>query len=325
MTRQRQNWDPKGEDQTLVDAVDQLLHSGDYRAFWPLTLRQIYYGLVGALVIENVPKEYKRLGGIVVKGRLAGLLPWAAVKDNHREMHEAGGWDDADTFIQYHREDFLEGYTRKLAATQPIAFEVWIEKDALADVVKPVAHEFNLPIVVAKGYSSVSYVNELRDRVEEEASHDRPTKILYFGDLDPSGWNMLPMMFVTLHEEMGVDEETCTYERCALNRDQVDKYRLPQSPDALKDDEWQARQRALGRTNKKKGDPRAEAYKAEFGNLAVELDAFKPRQLQAVVREAILRNIDVDAFEIEKDQQEADLERIAKLRAKVEKALKGVK
>ncbi len=312
--RQRHLWEPRSDDRVLLDAVRALLNSADYRPFWPLTLRQVYYGLVGALTIENTKGSYKRLGGLITKARLSSRIPWEAIMDNNRDMLRGGGFQDAEQFIRFSQEDFLRGYARNLAQKQPTAIEVWVEKDAVARVVHEVSEEFCLPTVVAKGYSSVSYVNALRDRIEKNIRAERHTLVLYFGDLDPSGWNMLPAMFTTLREEMGVEEEDATYERCALNPAQVTKYKLPRSPDALKDDAWQKRR---GDPNKTKGDPRAEAYKAEFGNLAVELDAFKPRQLQDIVRAAIERHTDMDLHERELKQEQKDLKRIEKLKNKV--------
>lgn len=323
MSRQRQFWAPRpgSSDAKLLRDVTDVLHDEEYRPFWPLTLRQLYYALVGRLCIENTKKEYKRLGCLITKARLSGHVLWAAIMDNNREMHASAGYADADEFVNESVRYFLEGYSRNLAQSQPTVLEIWVEKDALARVVHDVAKDYSLTTVVAKGYSSVSYVNELRNRVQSNNEDDKPTKILYFGDLDPSGWNMLPAMFITLYDEMGLSSRDVTYERCALNPDQVRKYKLPQNPDALKDDEWQ---RTRGDATKTKGDPRAEAYKKQFGNLAVELDAFSPRTLQSVVRAAIERNFDMDAYRDEESRQVQDLTRLHTLKRRVAKLLKDV-
>ena len=323
--RQRQFWVPKGKDKQLLAAVLDLIRDEEYRPFWPLTLRQIYYGLVGRLVIENTKGVYHKIIGLITKARLSNRLPWESIMDNNRDRLQSGGFASADRFVQWQREDFLDGYSRDLAQSQPVVLEIWVEKDALARVVHDVAQEYCLDTVVAKGYSSVSYVNELRNRIHENSAGRRSTKILYFGDLDPSGWNMLPAMFMTLHDEMGVSRSEASYERCALTKEQVIKYKLPQNPNALKDDVWQAEQRRLGLTDKEKGDPRAEGYKKLFGKLAVELDAFTPRTLQSVVRAAIERNSDMGAYEAEREAQLHDAAQIDKLKMKVDKLLKGMK
>jgi hypothetical protein len=314
--RQRQHWTPKAESAKLLDHIHDVIHDDDFRPHWPLSLRQVYYALVSDGSIENDPREYKKLVTLLAKGRLSGRIPWKALEDRHREVHSAHGYESADSFIESETENFLSGYSRDLMLGQTNALEVWVEKDALSRVVAEPAYEYCVPTVVAKGYASVSFVNDLRNRIEQNRREGKVTKILYFGDLDPSGMNMLPAMFMTLYEEMGVSQRIATYERCALSPEQVKKYKLPKNPDALKDDDWQRRR---GDPNKTKGDPRAEAYKDEYGTLAVELDALRIPILQDLVRKAILRNIDEDVFAAQAEQEEHDKERIDKLRSKVVK------
>ena len=46
-----------------------------------LTLRQLYYRFVAAGLIPNRDTEYKRLGGILNKARLAGRFDWDHLTD----------------------------------------------------------------------------------------------------------------------------------------------------------------------------------------------------------------------------------------------------
>ena len=48
--------------------------------------------------------------------------------------------------------------------------------------------------------------------------------VLYFGDLDPSGWEMLPAMMETLQNEMKLGD-LVVGERCALTVEQVNAFR----------------------------------------------------------------------------------------------------
>ena len=49
-----------------------------------LTLRQLYYQFVSRNWITNEEKSYKRLGGVISDGRLAGLIDWEAIEDRGR-------------------------------------------------------------------------------------------------------------------------------------------------------------------------------------------------------------------------------------------------
>ena len=129
------------------------------------------------------------------------------------------------------------------------------------------------------------------------------TRVLYFGDLDPSGWEMLPAMMKTLQEEMGLWKWVDGI-RCALTPAQVEEHDLPHSIDALK-----------------LSDPRAQKYMAQFGDLAVELDALSPATLTNVVREAIEDNLDMTTYTAEQEQEAEERDRIANMKQDVDELL----
>lgn len=268
----------------------------DLSEYWPLTLRQVYYQLVAAGVIANDLRQYKKLSDLLTKARLAGIVPWEAIEDRARTTLPSRGWANAYSFVVQEAENFLEDYRRELLQSQPVALEIWVEKDALSRLCHQVAFEYRVPVIVARGFSSISYVHECRLRVEANARRANPTVLLYFGDLDPSGMEMLPSMLQTLKQEMGLGDLVVD-QRCALTLEQVEQFNLPRNPDAIK-----------------KGDTRAPKYAEEFGDLAVELDALPPRVLQALVREAIESNLDLSLLEEERRSEAAELDRLERLR-----------
>jgi len=158
-------------------------------------------------------------------------------------------------------------------------------KDAFSRICERVADPFCVPVIVARGFSSLSYVNECRDRIVENLKAGKKTVILYFGDLDPSGWEMLPAMMETLQREMRLGDSVKDV-RCALTPDQVEEYQLPRNPDALKPT-----------------DTRAKKYMKRFGDLAVELDALPPAALEALVRKSIEAQLDLTDFSREQQQE----------------------
>ena len=261
----------------------------ELRDYWPLTLRQVYYRLVVAEVIDNKRAEYQKLSRILVKARLDELVPWEALEDRSRILMSASGWKNSAHFVETERGQFLRGYRRDLLQRQGIALEVWIEKDALAAIVHRVAFEYCVPVVVARGFSSVSFVHECRRRVLSHRDLGRRTVLLYFGDLDPSGWAMLPTMLETLQEEMGLGN-LVEGKHCALTPEQVEEHELPHNPDALK-----------------KTDTRAQRYIEQFGDLAVELDALPPSVLEEVVRQNIESELDLDLFRAEQEAEATDV------------------
>jgi hypothetical protein len=281
----------------FVEEVEDILDG--LRSYWPLTLRQIYYQLVAALVIDNNDKEYRKLSSKLAQARLQGLIPWEAMEDRTRSTMHSAGWEEEADFIERETEKFLLGYRRDLLQSQEYAYELWVEKDALSSICHEVAFKYCIPVIVAKGFSSISYVHQCRKRIERNLEWGKKTRILYFGDLDPSGWFMLPAMLETLQDEMELGDAVEGI-RGALTPEQVRKYSLPKDPKALK-----------------AKDPRAKKYVEMFGTLAVELDALSPPILQEVITETIEGTIDMDAFEEELEEQEEERVRLAELRTDI--------
>jgi hypothetical protein len=265
----------------------------------------LYYQLVSRDIIENSLGEYKQLSDLLAKARLAGLVPWAALEDRARTILRPSCCANKQEYIKAELARFLSYYRRDLAQSQPHALELWIEKDALSQIVYNVAWSYRIPVVVARGFSSVSYLHECRSRVERNAELGKRTKILYFGDLDPSGWEMLPAMLRTLQVEMGLGDLVEGI-RCALLPSQVEQYQLPRSIDAMKESD--------PRTPKFKAMLRQQGYPDD---LAVELDALPPALLQGLVQQAIEANLDMALFEEERRLQDVEHAHLGELRRKV--------
>jgi hypothetical protein len=82
---------------------------------------------------------------------------------------------------------------------------------APAGVVYDVTEEYDVPLMVTRGYPSLSYVH---DAAEAIAAQGKPAYLYYFGDYDPSG----------------VDIAEIHFERPAVNEAQIAEYQLPTRP-----------------------------------------------------------------------------------------------
>ena len=127
----------------------------------------------------------------------------------------------------------------------------------------------------------------------------RDPVMLYFGDFDPSGMEMLTAMETTLGEEMGVDG--LQFKRVALLRDDIFEYRLPHNPNALK-----------------RLDTRTKKHLEAYGELAVELDALRPDVLEQKIETAIEAEItDVKAFNAQVDRFTKDKQELQETKQKI--------
>ena len=290
--RRRLKWTAHNLDK--LNKVQEILRELD--AYKPLTLRQVYYQLVGKGFIENKSSQYTMLSTLLKWARIDGYIAWADIEDRVRVHHSAAGWNDEEHFIEQELSRFLSGYRRDLLQTQDRYIEVWIEKDALSSVFRRVADPYCISTVVCRGFSSVSFLKDFRDRLEYHPTQE--PVMLYFGDFDPSGVEMLHSMQETLVNEL--DCRPVEFKRVALLREDIFEYRLPNNPDALK-----------------KTDTRAQKHLEMYGELAVELDALPPSILEERIREAIGAELDLNAFVAEQEIHARELDKLNHLQAEV--------
>ena len=80
-------WSPRPETLELIARVNAVL--GEYEDHLPLTLRQIFYRLVGAHGYEKTERAYERLGEHLVRARRAGLVSMEAIRDDGGTVGDA--------------------------------------------------------------------------------------------------------------------------------------------------------------------------------------------------------------------------------------------
>jgi hypothetical protein len=160
-----------------------------------------------------------------------------------------------------------EQYLRDVWLDQHHFVEVWVEKDALTQVIASVIQApLRVTTAPSRGYSSYTYLK--REAVEGRfANIDKPITILDFRDHDPSGINMTDDLETRLKNKYGVEKDI-TIRRVALNMEQIDHYGLKE----------------LGQEVKPK-DSRSKDYIARFGDKGWELDTIEPSELQRIVPE----------------------------------------
>jgi hypothetical protein len=152
--------------------------------------------------------------------------------------------------------------------------EVWVEKDALSGVLEPITRNFHVHLLVNRGYSSISAMHDSALRYRDAERHEKICHLLYFGDHDPSGEDMVRDIKNRLEEFRTHIEVT----KVALTRKQVDEYALPPNP-------------------AKTSDPRARGYIEEHGDQSWELDALPPATLNTLLTDALEELLDREKYE----------------------------
>lgn len=256
----------------------------DYRRRgYNLTLRQLYYQFISIDFFPNTEKSYNKLGRIVNDARLAGLMDWNHIIDRGREAHGVdwlGHVPDEQAEIIRNSQlnyslDMWEGQDRRV--------EVWVEKQALEEVVQKAANRTRSGYFACKGYVSQSEMWAAGQRLAEVHNSGQTPLILHLGDHDPSGIDMTRDIQerLSLFAEFDVDVR-----RIALTMDQVDEYNPPPNP-------------------AKMTDSRFADYSEKYGNESWELDALRPEMLVDLISSHIRAELDPDLFEeqLEKERE----------------------
>jgi hypothetical protein len=232
----------------------------------PQTVRQVFYALTVRGVIAKAEIEYHRtVVRLLGEMREAGQIPFAWIADNTRWQRKPTTFTGLDSCLQA----TSRFYRRDLWAAMPIYVEVWCEKDALAGILMEETEPYDVPLMVARGYSSLSFLHSAAVAIRAK---EKPAYIYHFGDLDPSGVDAARDIEAKLRRYAPGAE--IHFERPALTREQVDEWNLPTRPT-------------------KQTDPRAK----KFTGTSVELDAIPARRLRELAREVIERHIDQGKLE----------------------------
>jgi len=157
-------------------------------AGYTLTLRQLHYQFVGhRQQYVNHDSAYKKLGDILDDCRYSGLIDWDAIEDRGRVPHLDYWVEDIANAL----DDTAESYKLDRMRGQDNVIEVWTEKDALSGIFKRSTQKYHVRLCVNKGYTSSSAIYKSYQRVKNIIISGKAFVILYFGDHDPSGLDMI--------------------------------------------------------------------------------------------------------------------------------------
>ena len=269
---------------SIQDAMYDLLLAEN-----PMTVRQVFYRMVSEGVIDKTENAYKntvvRQLGLM---RRAGRIPFSWIADSTRWQRKPDTHSSLQSMLQYS----ADMYRHSVWNNQDAYVEVWLEKEALAGVLYNVTAEWDVPLMVTRGYPSISYLHVAAEQMTFE---ERPCYLYYFGDHDPSGVDISRKTEADLRE-FATDVDL-HFERMAVTLDQIEEFDLITRPT-------------------KKTDSRSKNFKGE----SVEVDAIPPATLKDIVRGCIQQHIDIDALKRMYAVEEAERETLNTIVANLEGA-----
>jgi hypothetical protein len=252
----------KSEMAAIRDAIKDILSADN-----PQTVRQVFYALTVRGVIVKAEIEYQRtVVRLLSEMREAKQIPFEWIADNTRWQRKPSTFTGIESCLR----STAKFYRRDLWAAMPVYVEVWCEKDALAGVVMQETEVYDVPLMVARGYSSLSFLHSAASAINNIG---KPAFIYHFGDLDPSGLDAARDIEAKLRRYAPGAE--IHFDRPAVTRAQADEWNLPTRPT-------------------KQTDTRAK----KFNGTSVELDAIPAHRLRELVRQCIERHVDNQQLEL---------------------------
>ncbi len=251
-----------------------------------ITIRHLFYRLVGRGAIAKSEREYKALGRHLMNWRRAGLIPWSAFADNTRWYYGSRRFDGIEAVLLNTRD----AYRRNLWASQRAYVEIWAEKDAIASILTEEADSFGVKVLPLRGFASGTALYNAAEAFKAQIEAGKEVYVYYFGDFDPSGLAIDQSAIKALREDHEVDIH---FLRRAVTLEQIERYHLPTRPT-------------------KTTDKRSKNFQGE----SVEIDSMDMGILRALVEESITQHINVEQWmaELEIEQQERlTLESISQL------------
>lgn len=222
----------------------------------PATVRQVFYQCVVRGLIEKTEQSYKRVAATLAELRKSGRMPYDWLADATRWQRRPRSHYSLTDAIQatatFYRRDALTRSSRYI--------EVWLEKEALAGVVVQATEKFDVSLMTARGFASLSFLHSSAETIRHEP---RPTTIYHLGDHDPSGQQAARSIRDSLFDMSGRGD--LEFVQLAVLAEQIGVWNLPTRP------------------TKREGNTHAKHWRGD----SVELDAIHPKQLISLVSEAL--------------------------------------
>ena len=148
----------------------------------PMTVRQVFYQATVRGIVDKNEKSYDKVQQVLAKMRRDKTMRFDWIVDNTRDRNHPFTFDSVEDALEY----TARNYRKSLWQDADAYVEIWLEKDALAGVIEPITHKYDVSLMVARGYSSLSFLYEAAQEIDDKSC---PVYIYHLGDYDPSGVN----------------------------------------------------------------------------------------------------------------------------------------
>jgi hypothetical protein len=263
-----------------IAAIEDAMY-GILEEVHPRTDRNVFYMVSGMGLVAKTENEYNNtVVRLLTRMRKQRRLPYSWLADATRWVRKPRTYHGITQAFQ----TFATAYRRDVWADQDVHVEIWTEKDAIASIMYEETSTWDVPLLAGRGYASHSFLYNSAEHIREIG---KDAYIYYFGDYDPRGLDIA--RFVEEHLREYAEGIDIRFERVALTREQIDRWRLPTRPTK----------------REKSGFGRA------FDANSVDIDTVDPRDLRALVKACITSHIsqrELDTLQVAEQEEQRFLE-----------------
>jgi hypothetical protein len=163
----------KAEMHSIRAAINAVLQADN-----PMTVRQVFYQLVVRNVIDKTEQAYD---GVVVRlltdMRMSEEISFSWIVDERRRTRNTQTFDGIADALS----DTARFYRRSALCDSDVYIEIWSEKEALSGIIWDVASDYDVPVVVSKGFTSLTQLYSSFQNVHRAAKQGKSHTFISLG------------------------------------------------------------------------------------------------------------------------------------------------
>jgi len=250
-----------------------------------VTIRQLFYHLVVKGLVENKLSAYGSLCKLVTNLRYNCEIPFNSIADS-TSLYGTCQYESLDELLNKIKSTYRSNWNIEFSPYM----EVWLEKEALTNIVQPITNSFGVYLSVSSGRTKISQVHSFINRANKY--DDKSALILYLGDFDPTGLNIDE----NLNEQFNKQSQYIEFPDITVKRIAITEQQLCNLPRSYQ--------------TAKPTDPNYEVFTQKYGFQVWELDAFTPSELKDIVLREIEKYRTADKIEALEERDREEIENI---------------
>lgn len=291
-------WKPQKRTAPLLADIEAVLE--EYEEHLPLTIRQVFYRLVGK-GYPKTEKFYESIVEVCNRARRSGRISFSAIRDDG--VSRLGGeillscYESPQEYYETH-DELYNGYKRSWHADQLAYVEVLCEASGMVPMLESAVSNYRVSVASSSGFDSLTVKHDLfADALERYKDFDQETVLLHLGDHDPSG--------VWMHESIAEDlaafcrdhddapDDLIELRRVALTPALIQELGIEPQPDAIKP-----------------SNSHSKAFIARGLEPAAQLEAIPPDTLTVIVRRAVESALDLDLLKESRQRERTERQEV---------------